>query len=68
MSIQNCPRCGGMHFGSNYCPIFCILCANGNDLPEGEICKNCGRTGQPIHPSQEAPSLKQSEDDEGVVS
>lgn len=21
----------------------CILCANGNDLPEGEFCQGCGR-------------------------
>lgn len=27
----------------------CILCANGNDLPEGERCAGCGRGGQPIH-------------------
>lgn len=23
----------------------CILCANGNDLPEGEMCQGCGRKG-----------------------
>lgn len=23
----------------------CILCANGNDLPEGEHCRACGREG-----------------------
>jgi hypothetical protein len=23
----------------------CILCANGNDLPEGEYCRGCGREG-----------------------
>jgi len=23
----------------------CILCADGNDLPEGEKCVGCGRTG-----------------------
>lgn len=23
----------------------CVLCANGNDLPEGEYCRGCGREG-----------------------
>lgn len=23
----------------------CVLCANGNDLPEGEYCRACGREG-----------------------
>ena len=27
----------------------CILCANGNDLPEGERCAGCGREGEGIH-------------------
>ena len=26
----------------------CILCANGNDLPEGEYCRGCGREGEAI--------------------
>lgn len=25
---------------------FCILCANGNDLPEGEYCRGCAREGR----------------------
>lgn len=28
---------------------FCIICANGNDLPEGEICPSCKRAGPAIH-------------------
>lgn len=45
MKIENCcPKCGGTHFGSYDCPIFCICCASGNDLPEGEYCRACGRT------------------------
>ena len=43
MKIENCPKCKGTHFGSYECPIFCICCANGNDLPEGEYCRACGR-------------------------
>ena len=27
----------------------CIACANGNDLPEGEICQVCSRIGQILH-------------------
>jgi hypothetical protein len=27
-------------------PAGCILCANGNDLPEGEHCRTCGREGK----------------------
>lgn len=27
----------------------CILCANGNDLPEGEICAGCGRDGASLY-------------------
>jgi|1185.fasta_scaffold1024568_1 hypothetical protein len=23
----------------------CIICANGNDMPEGEYCRACGREG-----------------------
>jgi len=41
--IENCPKCKGTHIGSYECPIFCIACANGNDLPEGEYCRACGR-------------------------
>jgi hypothetical protein len=48
--IQDCPKCGGIHEGSYECPIFCIACARGNDLPEGEYCRVCGRTGPDIHP------------------
>jgi hypothetical protein len=49
MKIENCPKCKGTHFGSYECPIFCIACASGNDLPEGEYCRACGREGRPIH-------------------
>jgi len=27
----------------------CILCANGNDLPEGKNCAGCGRSGFVFH-------------------
>lgn len=30
-------------------PPFCIICANGNDLPEGANCPSCRRTGPAIH-------------------
>jgi hypothetical protein len=33
-----CILCGG-----------CILCANGRDLPEGEMCQSCHRVGPAIH-------------------
>lgn len=33
-----CVLCGG-----------CIICANGNDLPEGETCPSCKRVGPAIH-------------------
>ena len=37
----------------------CIICANGNDLPEGEYCRACGRKaalsgGQVIAPEKNA--------------
>lgn len=44
MIVENCEKCGGTHIGSYACPIFCICCASGNDLPEGEYCRACGRT------------------------
>lgn len=49
MIIENCPKCKGTHIGSYECPIFCIACASGNDLPEGEYCRACGRIGPNIH-------------------
>jgi hypothetical protein len=48
MIIENCPKCQGTHIGSYECPIFCICCANGNDLPEGEYCRACGRGNSPL--------------------
>jgi hypothetical protein len=48
MIIENCPKCKGTHLGSYECPIFCICCANGNDLPEGEYCRACGRGNAPL--------------------
>ena len=57
--IENCPKCGGTHYGSHKCPFsaediakmgICILCANGNDLSEGQNCAGCGRAGVPLHP------------------
>lgn len=50
--LKNCPKCGGDHWGSYTCPFSdadiarmkfgCMICANGNDLPEGEYCRFCG--------------------------
>lgn len=28
----------------------CICCANGNDLPDGEYCRSCGRGEEPVVP------------------
>jgi hypothetical protein len=53
--IENCPMCKGTHFGSYECPIFCICCASGNDLPNGEYCRACGRRSSPITQAQSSP-------------
>ncbi len=47
----------------------CILCANGNDLPEGEECAGCGRTGLLFHvtPNQELCSDGKAHDFKGGV-
>lgn len=41
MTIQNCPDCGGTHFGSNKCPFIkapCCVC----DDPTILACSDCG--------------------------
>lgn len=63
MTIENCPKCGGTHIGPGACPIFCILCANGNDLPEGEYCRGCGREARDLQkPQKYDPSALSSTD------
>ena len=40
MNIQNCPNCGGMHFGSHECPFItapCIVCGTQTIL----ACSDC---------------------------
>src|SRR6266536_3464743 len=40
MTIQKCPTCGGMHFGSNECPYIeapCVVCGNPTIL----ACSDC---------------------------
>jgi len=52
MTIQNCPKCGGIHFGSNKCPytfLPCVVCGKETIF----ACSDCAiDTDESIHVCQ----------------
>lgn len=49
MPVQNCPQCGGTHFGQNNCPFTsaaCVVCGDATVM----ACSDCAiDTGQSVH-------------------